>query len=77
MGNTRPARAASAIRLVLFAVPAYVLSSHPSFEMRHVWYLSVASVIIHMAILVWLVHRQFHERLATMPLAAGAAAPRS
>jgi hypothetical protein len=45
--------------------------------MRHVWYLSVASVIIHMAILVWLVHRQFAERLASTPLAAGAAAPPS
>ena len=77
LGNTRPALAASAMRLLLFAVPAYVLSSHPSFEMRHVWYLSVASVIIHMAILVWLVHRQFTERLGTPSLAAGAAAPRS
>ena len=77
LGNTRPALAASAMRLLVFAVPAYVLSSHPSFEMRHVWYLSVAAVIIHMAILVWLVHRQFNERLGTAPLAAGAAAPRS
>ena len=77
LGNTRPALAASAMRLLLFALPAYVLSNQPSFEMRHVWYLSVASVVIHMAILVWLVHRQFNERLATVPLAAGAAAPRS
>jgi len=77
LGNTRPALAASAMRLLLFALPAYVLSSQPSFEMRHVWYLSVGSVFVHMVILVWLVHRQFHERLTTMPLAAGAAAPRS
>jgi Na+-driven multidrug efflux pump len=77
LGNTRPALAASAMRLLLFALPAYVLSSQPSFEMRHVWYLSVASVIIHMTILVWLVHRQFHERLAPMPVPAGATAPRS
>jgi len=77
LGNTRPALAASAMRLLLFAVPAYVLSTQPTFEMRHVWYLSVASVMIHMAILVWLVHRQFHERLAPVPLAAGAAAPPS
>jgi len=77
LGNTRPALAASAMRLLLFALPAYFLSKQPSFEMRHVWYLSVASVLIHMAVLVWLVHRQFAERLVTAPLAAGAAAPRS
>ncbi|HVQ42584.1 MAG TPA: MATE family efflux transporter [Vicinamibacterales bacterium] len=77
LGNTKPALAASAMRLLLFALPAYVLSSQTSFEIRHLWYLSVASVFIHMAILVWLVHRQFNERLATAPLAAGVAAPRS
>ena len=74
MGNTRPALAASAMRLLLFALPAYVLSRQPAFEMRHVWYLSVASVVLHMAILVWLVHRQFHERLAPAPLTVGAPA---
>jgi Na+-driven multidrug efflux pump len=77
LGNTRPALAASAMRLLLFAVPAYVLSHQASFEMRHVWYLSVASVFIHMAVLVWLVHRQFHERLAPLPLTASAPAQRS
>jgi Na+-driven multidrug efflux pump len=63
MGNTRPALAASAMRLLLFALPAYVLSRQPTFEMRHVWYLSVASVFIHMVLLIWLIHRQFDERL--------------
>ena len=76
LGNTRPALAASAMRLLLFALPAYVLSSQSSFEMRHVWYLSVASVVIHMVVLVWLVHRQFTERLGTPSFAAGVAAPR-
>jgi len=63
MGNTRPALAASAMRLLLFALPAYVLSRQPAFEMRHVWYLSVSSVFIHMGILLWLVHKQLDERL--------------
>lgn len=63
LGNTRPALLASCMRLVLFAVPAYWLASHPSFEMRHVWYLSLASVIVHMVFLVWLVRRQFEQRL--------------
>jgi Na+-driven multidrug efflux pump len=77
LGNTRPALAASALRLFFFALPAYVLSSQPAFEMRHVWYLSVGSVIAHMVILVWLVHRQFNERLAPAPLVTGAASTRS
>ena len=46
MGNTLPSLASSALRLLLFAVPAYVLSHRPGFEMRHVWYLSVASVTL-------------------------------
>ena len=64
IGNTRPALFASSLRLVLFAVPAYLLSLQPSFEMRHVWYLSTASVFAHMFVLVWVVRWQFRERLA-------------
>jgi putative MATE family efflux protein len=63
LGNTRPALLASVTRLVLFAVPAYWLSRQPHFEMRHVWYLSLASVFAHMALLIWLVHRQFEQKL--------------
>lgn len=63
MGNTRPALLASSLRLLVFAIPAYLLSNQPEFQMRHVWYLSVASVLAHTALLVWLVHAQFVERL--------------
>jgi len=66
IGNTRPALLASATRLMLFALPAYALSRTPAFEMRHVWYISTASVVAHMLLLVWLVHRQFDERLRPM-----------
>jgi putative MATE family efflux protein len=63
IGNTRPALFASALRLVLFAVPAYVLSRQPAFQMRHVWYLSTVSVFIHMVVLIAVVRWQFNERL--------------
>jgi len=63
LGNSRPALAASALRLVLFAVPAYALSRQPSFQMRHVWYLSVGSVFMHMGLLLWLVRREFNAKL--------------
>ena len=64
MGHTLPALASSALRLLLFAVPAYTLSHRPGFEMRHVWYLSVASVTLQVALNLWLLHREFDARLA-------------
>lgn len=64
VGNTRPALFASALRLVLFALPAFWLSRQPHFQMRHVWYISLASVFAHMSLLLWLVRQQFARRLA-------------
>jgi putative MATE family efflux protein len=63
LGNTRPALVASSLRLVLFALPAWWLSRQPHFEMRHVWFLSLTSVFAHVALLIWLVRRQFDLRL--------------
>jgi hypothetical protein len=36
--------------------------------MRHVWYLSVASVLLQMSLNLWLLHREFDARLAFVPL---------
>src|SRR5262249_46221424 len=44
MGNTWPPLASSAMRLLLFALPAAILSRQPGFTIREVWYLSVATV---------------------------------
>jgi Na+-driven multidrug efflux pump len=72
MGHTLPALGSSALRLLLFALPAYALSRRPGFEMRHVWYLSVASVAVQVCLNLWLLHREFDAKLA---FAAVAAAP--
>jgi len=64
MGNTLPSLAASALRLLTFAVPAYVVSRRPGFQMRHVWYLSVASVSLQAVLAVALVRREFRRKLA-------------
>jgi Na+-driven multidrug efflux pump len=64
MGNTLPSLAASALRLLTFAVPAYVMSRRPGFQMRHVWYLSVASVTLQAVLAVALVRREFRRKLA-------------
>jgi putative MATE family efflux protein len=69
IGNTRPALLASSLRLVLFALPAYLLSQQPGFQMRHVWYVSIGSVFVHAAVLLLLIRWQFRERLGSMVVA--------
>jgi putative MATE family efflux protein len=72
MGNTLPPLASSSMRLVLFALPAYVVSHRPGFHLREVWYLSVMSVTIQVIVNLWLLHREFGRRL---PREAGPGAP--
>ena len=63
MGHTLPALASSSMRLVLFALPAYLLSQQPGFQMRHVWWLSVAAVTIQLLANILLLHREFTLKL--------------
>ena len=44
-------------RLVLFALPATLLSLHPGFQIRHVWYLSVGSIIFQACLNLLLLRR--------------------
>jgi len=69
MGNTLPPLASSSMRIILFAIPAYVLSRQPGFEMRHLWYLSVGSVFVQLGVNLWLLHREFDRKLAFEPVA--------
>jgi putative MATE family efflux protein len=76
MGNTLPPLASSLTRLLLFAIPAYALASHPGFQMRHVWYVSLAAVGVQTGLNLWLLRREFGRKLdfpgvpAVAPLAA-------
>jgi MATE family, multidrug efflux pump len=63
MGHTMPALASSLLRQVIFAIPAYAISRRPQFQMRHIWYLSAAAVVVHMCVSVWLLHREFNRKL--------------
>jgi putative MATE family efflux protein len=74
MGNTLPALASSSLRLLLFALPAYALSRQSSFQMRQIWYLSVASVTVQLCVNLWLLHREFSKKLAPMAMGEPAAA---
>ena len=63
MGNTLPALASSAMRIVTFAVPSVWLATRADFQLVNVWYLSVVTVLLQAGVSVWLLRRQFRARL--------------
>jgi MATE family, multidrug efflux pump len=70
LGNTLPALMSSATRLVTFAIPALWLSTRPGFELRQLWFLSVATVTLQALTSLLLLRGQFRRRLAAKPAAA-------
>lgn len=50
-------------RLVLFAVPALIVSRIPGFEIREVWYLSVGTVVFQMCVNLFLLWHELRKRL--------------
>jgi MATE family, multidrug efflux pump len=65
LGNTLPALAASFARMLLVAVPAIMLSRMPGFELRWIWYLSAATIVIQVTAVLWLLQREFRVRLGS------------
>ena len=55
--------AASALRMTLFAALACALSSLFDFELRHVWYASVATTVVQLVVGLWLLRREFVRKL--------------
>jgi len=72
LGNTIPALISSATRLLTFAIPAVWLSTRPGFELRQLWFLSVATVALQALTSLWLLRGQFRRRLAPMAVPAAA-----
>jgi putative MATE family efflux protein len=64
MGNTIPSLVTSFTRIVVVAIPAFVLSRMPGFEMRWIWYLSVIAVALQMSLNLLVLQREFRLRLA-------------
>ena len=64
MGNTKPSLVASFVRLLVVAIPAVVMSTWPGFHLAWVWYLTVASVTLQLALSLWMLNREFRVRLA-------------
>jgi Na+-driven multidrug efflux pump len=64
LGNTVPSLAASASRIVTFAIPAVWLSAQPWFELRHLWYVSVVTVALQAGAAWWMLAREMRDKLA-------------
>jgi putative MATE family efflux protein len=63
IGNTLPPLASSMTRLLLFVLPAVFLSHMPGFQIRHVWYLSVVSILVQACVNLLLLRREFRKKL--------------
>ena len=63
MGNTMPSLITSATRIVVIAVPVLLLSQTAGFSLRWIWYISVAAVIVQLAMNLLLLRREFGLRL--------------
>jgi Na+-driven multidrug efflux pump len=74
IGNTVPPLVSSATRLVLFALPAALISTRAGFQIKHVWYLSVGSIIVQACTNFLLLQRELRNKLV-FPKVDDAAAP--
>ena len=64
MGNTVPSLVTSGARIVMIAIPAILLSRMPGFQLRWIWYLSAASVVVQLTLSMLLLRREFRRRLS-------------
>lgn len=72
LGHTLPALLASFSRIVLVAIPAFILSRTPGFQLHWIWYLSVGALIVQLVLMLFLLDREMRRRLG-FPAAAAAA----
>jgi putative MATE family efflux protein len=78
LGNTLPPLFSSATRLILFVLPAVLLSRRAGFEIKYVWYLSVGSQLLqacfNLALLRWELRKKlnFDDGKEFIPASAAA-----
>lgn len=70
MGNTLPSLVASGVRMAIITVAAVILSRSPGFQLVWLWYLSVASVLVQLALSMWFLRGEFNRRLRWDPVGA-------
>lgn len=65
LGHTFPSLISSGVRLVTFAIPVIWMNERIGLRIEHVWYLSVASLMLQAATSLCLVAVEFRRRLLT------------
>lgn len=73
LGNTRPALFSSLVRVGIFLPLAWFVAQRSGFEIVHIWYVSVITVLIQAILSFVLVQRELRLKLQA-PMAAAAAA---
>jgi putative MATE family efflux protein len=63
MGNTVPSLVASGVRIALLSALALTASRMPGFQLRWIWYLSVATVLVQLALAMGFLRHEFSRRL--------------
>ena len=63
LGNTIPPLLSTSSRLLFFALPAVLLSRRTGFQIREVWYLSVASQVLQACFNLFLLRRELGRKL--------------
>jgi putative MATE family efflux protein len=69
LGNTLPSLYSSGTRLLTYSVPLIWVSTQPWFQLVHVWYFSVGTVILQTIVSFLLLQRQLRLRLGAIVLA--------
>jgi putative MATE family efflux protein len=70
MGNTVPSLVTSGARIALITTGAVVLARSPGFQLHSLWYLSVASVLVQLALSMGFLRAEFSRRLRWDPVGA-------
>ena len=69
LGNSVPPLLTSFARLAMFAIPAFLLAGAAGFELRWIWYLSTASILVQVVLNLSLLRREFRRKLVPMEAA--------
>jgi putative MATE family efflux protein len=69
LGNTLPSLYSSATRLVTYSVPLIWVSTQPWFRLEHLWFLSVATVVLQTVVSFTLLQKQMRTRLGAIAAA--------
>jgi putative MATE family efflux protein len=73
LGNTLPSLYSSATRLITYSVPVIWMTTQPWFSLNHIWFLSVATVVLQTVVSFVLVQKQMRVRLGALTAAPAAA----